>query len=958
MPSSVVYDHKHDIFAAIIPYADRRIVATLGYKWHPVRKRWETQRADVAKATPFEKHVTASRQIAGLEADFERAIDASEATSADDFDVPVPEGLSYLPYQKAGIRYAYARRRCLIADEPGLGKGHPLWYRLLTPTGLKAIGDLKVGDDVIGSDGKPTYITAVHDRGILPVFTATLNDGVTVPVDGDHLWKVRALPRRPDSVWQVLDTATLRDRIAAGESFEIPLISGPASVHGQADELDAAAWGAWVAKPSLYTESVTARPISDILKMPASYRQRFLWGYLKTCAQVIQGGCLRVVVYEGKNATSVADVIPHLVRSVGGLVFWDSGYTNAFAKQTLLIWLPEPQARAVLGLIRPKQNNRRLMRAVLPDGIPPRSIVAIEPYSREQVRCISVAAADRLYVTEGHVVTHNTVQAIGVANVCRSVKRVLVLCPASLKVNWQREWSKWQTRSSSIGIAGGAIESYKCAETGKRKVRSVPFWPDTDVVICNYDIAAKFSDQILAEDWDLLVCDEAHGLKSKDAARSKIVFGFWDRKIRKMVKGITADRVLYLTGTPIVNRPADLWNLVKSCDPDGLGRDWMAYAYEYCAGEKTNFGFKAEGASNLKALHRALRAKFMVRRRKDDVLKELPPKSRQVIVLPADGLRSKVDAEQDAMTAALAQYEAELGIRSNEALTIDDLAGLVARFRKVDYDAYADELETSGGPVEETPVTDLARARADLALMKVPMVVEHVRLLLETESKVILFAWHKPVIQALREAFPGCASISGDTSASIRKDGSSARQDQVDRFQTDPDCHVFVGQIQAAGVGHTLTAARVVVFAELDWVPGNVTQAEDRAHRIGQLDHVLVQHLVVENSLDDKVVQSLIVKQGIISEALDGKDPTHDQQGNGQGSDRRRDPEAQGPGPGLPGAVGAPCQAREDHVEVAAHPHPHGRAREIAPPRRGRAPQALCRDRCDVRRFDNFGEQA
>src|SRR5439155_1581888 len=112
-------------------------------------------------------------------------------------------------------------------------------------------------------------------------------------------------------------------------------------------------------------------------------------------------------------------------------------------------------------------------------------------------------------------------------------------------------------------------------------------------------------------------------------------------------------------------------------------------------------------------------------------------------------------------------------------------------------------------------------------------VIEHLRDLLEEKGKVIVFAHHHEVVDALMEEF-GNEAVKVDG----RVTKPETRQAAVDRFQTDPTCKVFVGSIMAAGVAITLTAADTVVFAELDWVPGNVSQAEDRAHRIGQLSTV------------------------------------------------------------------------------------------------------------------------
>ena len=132
-------------------------------------------------------------------------------------------------------------------------------------------------------------------------------------------------------------------------------------------------------------------------------------------------------------------------------------------------------------------------------------------------------------------------------------------------------------------------------------------------------------------------------------------------------------------------------------------------------------------------------------------------------------------------------------------------------------------------------------------------------------SKVVVFAHHKDVVRAIASEFGNTAvTLVGDTPM-------AQRQAAVDRFQNDPDCQVFIGSIGAAGVGHTLTAASTVIFVELDWVPANISQAEDRCHRIGQTSSVLVQHLVLEGSIDAHMAETVIAKQGIIGQALDNE---------------------------------------------------------------------------------------
>jgi len=158
--------------------------------------------------------------------------------------------------------------------------------------------------------------------------------------------------------------------------------------------------------------------------------------------------------------------------------------------------------------------------------------------------------------------------------------------------------------------------------------------------------------------------------------------------------------------------------------------------------------------------------------------------------------------------------------------------------------------------------SEMSKIRHDTAVAKIPYVIEHLRTAMEN-GKVVCFAHHHDVIEALKTEFGDAAvTLYGATEM-------SARQAAVDRFQSDEDILLFIGGIKAAGVGIGLFAASHVVFAELDWVPGNVTQCEDRCHRIGQQNMVMVDHLVFEGSIDARMARTLVEKQEVIADALD-----------------------------------------------------------------------------------------
>lgn len=422
-----------------------------------------------------------------------------------------------------------------------------------------------------------------------------------------------------------------------------------------------------------------------------------------------------------------------------------------------------------------------------------------------------------------------TVQAIGAVNADAEAKRILIVCPASLKHNWRREWQKWDVKGLPVQIVDGT--------------QPVPIDGHVSGAwIINYDILPAHSEQIKAHTWDAMILDECHYLKNRRTFRTLEVFGGIrrnaDREIVARYAPIPADKKLLLSGTPIVNKPKELWPLLQALDPMGLGAssNWFNYARRYCQmrsweqpdprrpGETMTM-YWWEGADHLDELQELMRERFMVRRLKKDVLTELPAKRRQVIVLEPGKA----------------------------------LAKLVAR----ESQAYKDYEPSSFLGKPQPAIGEISVTRKRIALAKVKFAVEHIKELLNEQEKVVVFAHHHEVIDALEEEFKEIA---------VRIDGRVSldeRQRAVDRFQTDVSCRVFIGGIQAAGVGLTLTAASTVVFVELDWVPGNISQAEDRCHRIGQKESVLIQHLILEGSLDERVVGVLINKQEIIDKALD-----------------------------------------------------------------------------------------
>lgn len=903
------------------------------------RKRWYTP--DVERARAVEQYaVGAAREyLDNANAVRAAAVAASWAEDTDK-DYPAPDGLAYMPFQKAGIEYAIQRERTLVADSPGLGKEQDVNTPILTPTGWKRMGDIVVGDKVIGSDGSSVTVTGVFPQGVKDNYIVHFRDGSSVNCGLDHLWKVSNKSWKGDKTRVV----TLRHIIDAGvvqkygkSKYKIPLVSpvnfaekeyyihpyvlgvllGDGSLHG--------------ANPQITThvnDKETRDRIATHIKEPYRLRTRqsgsvcqsniarergvgsscseynaeldrlnirvkgsekripeeYMFGSVDQRIELLRG----LMDSDGSISKIGNRVVFHncnvdLTKDVQQLV-WSLGGVGILRHHTRKDGKADEYQLNVKTHFNPFYLRRKAIRWTpsADSHKPMRHITEVEPNGKCEQVCIAVDAPDNLYVTKDYIVTHNTVQAVGVHNSVKT-RDVLIICPASLKVNWSREWKKWDVHGLSVGIAM-SIPRRKTVtdENGNKYVKT---WtehdfPDTDVVIVNYDMLDTFDEQIKDGYWDLVICDEAHLLKSQKAVRSLCVFGGVKKAVKKNGRTVTprkeyepilADRHLYLTGTPILSRPIELWNLIRACDRKGLGRDYTEYAFEYCAANYTINGLDVSGKSNLDKLNRLMRERFLVRRDKRAVLKELPEKTRETILLPKDKLESPVKKELSRVEKALAAYEEELGIREdNKFRFIDDLCQKLQDAidaqdgEEPDWEAAVKMLSAP----DQILFTEISAAREEVAMAKIGMVVEHVMKLYEAEEPVILFGFHKAVIKEIKERLEKngvrVGVVVGDVPA-------NKRQGIIDKFQ-DGEYDVILGNIMAMGVGYTLTRARIVVFAELDWVPSMIEQAEDRAWRHGQKNAVLVQYLIVDGSIEARMAMAIIEKMEAIYEALDDRD--------------------------------------------------------------------------------------
>ncbi|KAI4292750.1 SWI/SNF-related matrix-associated actin-dependent regulator of chromatin subfamily A-like protein 1 [Pancytospora philotis] len=329
------------------------------------------------------------------------------------------------------------------------------------------------------------------------------------------------------------------------------------------------------------------------------------------------------------------------------------------------------------------------------------------------------------------------------------------------------------------------------------------------ISIISYNLATTTSDIIRLKDYKVVIADECHYLKSTTSKRTKVLLPVLQ----------SARRLVMISGTPAMSRPVELYPVISALDKSAY-TNFHVYGMRYCNGRKFNNFYDFRGCSNAGELSLALENAFMIRRTKDLVLGQLPKKFRRQVPIEAKK-------------------------RSGAA------AGLGGR-------------ECIGETVPQTIMESFNEA----ATLKLEPVVSYLETIVEKDVKSLVFAHHAVMLDGI-ESFCKEKKV-----AYIRIDGStptSKRHTMVEAFQKNNDIRLAILSLTACSTGLTLTAGKAVIFAELYWNPGTMLQAEDRIHRIGQLDSVDIHYLVAQNTVDEFVWPQLLRKLTVLESLGVGK---------------------------------------------------------------------------------------
>lgn len=449
-----------------------------------------------------------------------------------------------------------------------------------------------------------------------------------------------------------------------------------------------------------------------------------------------------------------------------------------------------------------------------------------------------------------------TPQAIATALATDSFPTVVV-CPATLKLNWQREIGKWAPGRTACVLDGVSNEGLPKADfyivnydlLSARSISWVEAW-GIEYGRQHYASAATFfikgkgpkakpqvparTVDILATGFSMLVVDEGHYAKNPKAERSIAVAELADK----------AGRVMWMTGTPILNRPSELINPLKVLGHlNGLG-GWKKFVTRYCAAYQDRFGWKIGGSSNLEELATKLRATCMVRRTKAEVLPELPAKTRSIVPVEITNRKEYERAERD-----LLSYVSERAAADKDFL--ETLEGLDSFDRE---DAIDERSRDAAHRAEAAQhLVLLSNLRRIAALGKLEGAMDWMVNFAESGEKLIVFAHHREVQSVAFKTMSDAGKKSGFAVVRINPDAPKADQmAAVDAFQNDPDTRIIVASLSASSTGWTGTAASNIAFLELAWTPGDLEQAEDRAYgRVNDPHGATAWYLLGANTVDE-----------------------------------------------------------------------------------------------------------
>jgi SNF2 family DNA or RNA helicase len=441
---------------------------------------------------------------------------------------------------------------------------------------------------------------------------------------------------------------------------------------------------------------------------------------------------------------------------------------------------------------------------------------------------------------------------------------VLVICPSTVKTNWVREAYRClpvEDDGLTMSLLDGMdpddkdVMQVRVTEKGKREEIVVPTNAlEADLMVANYAILGPYVDRLVDRGMETVIVDESHKVKNPDAQRSQH---------SEAVMREARFRIL-LTGTPIRNRPKEIFNQLRLLGRTGEGSTFgtfFPWAKRYCDATQTQWGWDFSGASNIEELHRELRATCYVRREKDEVRGDLPDIREDEVHIDIDNRDEYRRAAGDVLSYVRERMKKD-----------DQYFDRVARYMGWDEEDPRDMEDLIEEKVRRSKrgrhLVEVSVLREIAARGKQDRIVEWATDVLEAGEKLVLFAIHVPMQEALMEGLEAY-----EPAHIFAEDPMDERERQIDRFREEEECRVLVASLGAAkeGVDGLQDVSSIVGFAELPWSPADLDQATARLHRIGQeANMVNAYHLIAPDTVDEHIYSLVQEKRGVVGDVTEG----------------------------------------------------------------------------------------
>ena len=785
-----------------------------------------------------------------------------------------------LPHQIIAIEKLSGNDKFILADDMGLGKFLDNNTLIYTPLGTKKMGEIVVGDKVIGSNGKPYNVIGVFPQGKKEMYKVTFNDGYSILSGDEHLWSVsspnygknRKNERRKKSL--VLSTKQMyeggkikikgdgynKDKEYEIETYykspngnnkwQIPIVEPIEFENNNELPINPYLLGLGLGDGHFKGKNIRFSVHKDDydelfnlfdLKENKSYKNKRN-GYINigeslSNLELKEKRSYNKFIPDIYKYTSVENrlaILQGLMDTDGHCMLSKNGSFNGTEFSTISEKLCDDVCEIVqtLGGIARKKSRRSFYKKngervecnisyrvniKLPKGMNPfrlkrKSELYNEPKKYPTGRYIT--NIERYGESECTCISVDSPDKLYVAEHCIVTHNTTSTVIAALETGVNK----------ILIVCPASLKINWEREIQNYTNRTISIiegknWQSADFIIVNYDILKNFHEYkkkdtiLMNENFDLIVVDEAHYISNSQAKRTKLLNDI----IQKIGK------VWLLSGTPMTSRPINYYNLLNLVDSP-VAHNWMAYAIRYCEGYQFSVGnkkvWKVTGASNLEELRDRTKS-LVLRRLKEEVL-DLPDK----IITPVY-LRLKSKEYENLMGEYYDWYE-----KSEESKS------LTVQFSK------------------------LMKIRQIIAQEKIKTTIELAENIIEQGKKVIIFTNFTETLNTIVSHF-GKSAVKLDGSMS-----KTQRQYSVDQFQENEKITVFVGNLKAAGVGITLTAAEAVIMNDLSFVPSDHAQAEDRSYRYGQKNNVLVYYPLFENTIEGVIYDILNHKKQVFETVM------------------------------------------------------------------------------------------